>query len=179
MKHFRVLFPILILALVLSACGSTSREPYDYTYNGKTIKVFPEAATIVDGLDVYRYTVKESANGADYEIIYPNGGRYWSNTGKHISTSGWSDGYNDKLYLSGEILVSALEKNQPRQRSGNVGLGLLAIAMGAWHTLSPESVFYLNKGWMFKNAEPSEGYLMMIRVGGVIAIIAGLVLCVI
>ena len=32
MKHFRILLPLLILALVLSGCGSTSREPYDLTY---------------------------------------------------------------------------------------------------------------------------------------------------
>ena len=29
MKHFRILLPLLVLALVLSACGSTSTEPSD------------------------------------------------------------------------------------------------------------------------------------------------------
>ena len=28
-KHFRILLPLLVLALVLSACGSTSTEPSD------------------------------------------------------------------------------------------------------------------------------------------------------
>lgn len=29
MKHFRILFPLLVLALLLSACGNTAKEPSD------------------------------------------------------------------------------------------------------------------------------------------------------
>ena len=72
-KHFRILLPLLILALIASGCGNTAREPYDYHYNGKTLKVYPESATIVDGLNVYRYTMQETNRQTYYEIVYPNG----------------------------------------------------------------------------------------------------------
>ena len=175
MKHFRILLPFLILALIASGCGSTAREPYDYHFNGKTITVYPETGTIVDGLDVYRYTAAESANGTDYDITYPNGGTYWwmsTNFGGH---GGWADGYDENRYIPGDILVDALQVNQPRQRVGNPGIGLLLLGLGALNFFLPEVPFYLRYGWAVQNAEPSDAYITWTKTGGVICAIAGLV----
>lgn len=177
MKHFRVLLPFLILALIFCGCGNQVREPYDYTFNGQTITVYPETGTIVDGLDVYSYTVEESGGGRDYVITYPNGARYNWHEGKNGGLGGWSEGYDSALYLSGDILVNALEKNVPREKTGSPILGIPLMALGGWNILSPETVFFFRKGWMFKDAEPSDDYLVMTRIGGVITAIAGLVLC--
>lgn len=179
MKHFRIFLLLLILALMLSGCGKQSQEPYDYHYGSKTIKVYPETGTIVDGLNVYRYTVEEGSNQTYFEIVYPNGGRYYWTATKNGGQGGWSDGYNDKLYLSGSILVDALEQNRPRQRIGNFGLGLLLMGLGAVNFFLPELPFYLRYGWAVENAEPSDAYILWTKVGGVIAAILGLVACII
>ena len=183
MKHFRILLPLLILALLLSACGSTSQEPYEYTFsrNGqiKTLHINPEAQTILDGTTVYRYTVEEGSNQTYYEIVYPNGGRYYWTATKHGGQGGWSDGYNDRLYLSGDILVDALQVNRPREKVGNFGLGLLLMGLGAVNFFLPELPFYLKYGWAVENAEPSDAYITWTKVGGVIAAVLGLVACII
>ena len=177
MKHFRILLPLLILALVLSACGSTAREPYDYHFNGKTITVYPETGTIMDGLNVYRYTVKETANGFDYDITYPNGGRYWWMSTRYGGHGGWSDGYDDSLYLSGNILVNALQQGEPQGKAGSVVVGLLMIGLGALNFFLPELGFWLRYGWAVERAEPSDAYITLTKAGGILAAVVGLICC--
>lgn len=176
MKHFRVLLPLLVLALVLSGCAREP-EPYTYTFNGKTIHIYPESGTIVDGLDVYRYTRTENEDRSiSYVITYPNGGRYNWTESRHGSEGGGT-GINEAMHIPGNILVHALKQGEPRGGAGSFGLGLLLIGLGAWHILAPESVIYLSKGWIFKNAEPSDFSLTLTRVGGGLFALAGLTAC--
>ena len=177
MKHFRILLPLLVLALVLSGCGGENLEPYTFNVNNRTINIYPESGTIVDGLDVYTYTRTENANGdIHYEIVYPNGGHFnWYKT-KSVGYGG-GDGINENLYLSGNTLVWALEAGEPEKKVGSPLMGIPLMALGAWHILSPESVFYLSKGWMFRNAEPSDFYLTLSRISGGVIAILGLALC--
>ena len=183
MKHFRILLPILILAVVLSGCGSTSREPYEYTYSGSsgtnTITVNPESQTILDGTDVYHYTAKKSGSGMNYDITYPNGGTYWWMATNYGGHGGWSEDYDENRYIQGDILVHALEQNQPRQKTGNFGIGLLLIALGMVNFFLPVLPFYLRYGWAVENAEPSDAYITMTKFGGILAAVVGLVWCIV
>lgn len=174
-KHFRILLPLLILALVLSGCSETVREPYEYTFSGKTITVYPETNTITDGLDVYTYDIEQTQTRTHYVIHYPNGATFnWTST-EYGGSGGWSDDYNEILYIRGNVLISALEQSQPRQRVGNVGLGLLLMGMGAVNFFAPEFVFYFSRGWMYRDAEPSDAYITWTKVCGAVAAIVGLV----
>ena len=59
-----------------------------------------------------------------------------------------------------------------------VFLGIIIIAMGVWNILSPETAWHFKhfgKKWMYKNAEPSEGALVMYRIGGGIMVVIGVV----
>lgn len=181
MKHFRILLPLLILALMLSACGNTSREPYTYTYSTfsgvKTITVNPEDQTILDGTDVYDYVVEKSGSRTSYVITYPNGATYhWTDTGSG-GAGGWSDDYDENRYISGNILVCAVEENQPRERVGSVGLGLLLMGLGALNFFLPELPFYLKYGWAVENAEPSDAYITLTKICGAVMAVLGLVAC--
>jgi hypothetical protein len=40
---------------------------------------------------------------------------------------------------------------------------------------SPRTAWYFGEGWKYKNVEPSDGALVMIRVGGVFGVIFGIV----
>ena len=181
MKHLRILLPLLVLALILSGCGKQRMEPYTYSWSGssgpRTITVNPEEHTILDGTDVYTYQMEKFGTITSYVIDYPNGATYhWTSTGQG-GAGGWSDNYDETTYISGSILVWALEEHQPREKAGNPAVGLLIAAVGAWQLFSPESAIYFSKGWRFKNAEPTEGYVLVTRIGGVILLIIGLVWC--
>ena len=181
MKHFRPLLPLLVLALVLCGCGKQRMEPYTYSWSGssgpRTVTVNPEEQTILDGADVYYYTVEEKGSITSYVIAYPNGATYHWTANEHGGAGGWSDDYDETTYISGSILVWALEESQPREKTGNLAVGLLIVLLGGVNALFPNIPIYLKYGWRFENAEPSEGYLLMTRIGGVIAVIVGLIWC--
>lgn len=179
MKHFRILLMLLILAMVLSGCANTVREPYDYTFSGKTITVYPETNTITDGLDVYTYQIEETQSRTSYVIHYPNGATYHWTATETGGAGGWSDDYDESRYIRGNILVNALEQSQPRERVGNIGVGLLLMGLGAVNFFLPELPFHLRYGWAVENAKPSGAYITWTKVCGAIAAIAGLIACLI
>ena len=181
MKHFRLILPLLILALVLSGCGNQRQEPYEYTFSldnqVKTIRINPETRTILDGTDVYTYQVETSKIRTSYVIDYPDGAIYhWTET-IHGGAGGWSDDYDESSYIPGNVLIHAIEQNQPRERIGNIGIGLLLLGLGAMNFFFPEIPFHLRYGWAVENAQPSDAYLITTKIGGVVAAIVGLVLC--
>ena len=181
MKHLRILLPLLILALILSGCGKQSPEPYTYTFSRDnqviTLTVNPETRTILDGTDVYDYVAEKHGSITSYVITYPNGATFhWTDT-EHGGVGGWSDDYDETTYISGNILVFAIEEGMPREKQGNLALGLLIVLLGGIHALFPNIPIYLKYGWRFENAQPSEAYLLVTRIGGILAVIAGLVWC--
>lgn len=55
-----------------------------------------------------------------------------------------------------------------------VFFGLIFIAFGILNLVKPDFAWYINEGWKVKgDSEPSEGYLMMTKFGGIVAIIIG------
>ena len=53
---------------------------------------------------------------------------------------------------------------------------LLAIAVGAFSAAGPHTAWYWSYGWRYKNAEPSDLALSAERIGGVIAVVVGVLL---
>ena len=184
MKHLRIFIPLLVLALILSGCaGETSRMPYDTNYSTGSreysFTVDPAAGTITCGEDVYTYQVEKSGNRTSYVIDYPNGAIYHWTATESGGSGGWDDDYDPERYIPGDVLVHSLELNQPREKTGNVGIGLLLMGLGAANFFMPELGFYLRYGWAVRNAEPSDAYLTMAKIGGALAAVLGLVLCVV
>ena len=181
MKHFRLLLPLLILALLLSGCGKQSMEPYTYTFSRDdqaiTLTVNPAEQTILYGTDVYDYVKEKHGSITSYVITYPNGATYHWTATEHGGAGGWSDDYDETTYISGNILVFAIEEGMPREKQGNPALGLLIVLLGGIHALFPKIPIYIKYGWRFENAQPSEAYLLVTRIGGILAVIAGLVWC--
>ena len=181
MKHFRILLPLLILALILSGCGNPSREAYTYVYStfsgGKILHVDPESGTITEGQDVYHYEVDERGSMTSYVINYPNGAIYhWSET-QHGGAGGGNEHYDEERYIPGNILLDAIRENQPREKTGYAAVGILLIGLGALNFFLPELGFWLRYGWAVENAEPSEAYIILTKTGGVLAAVVGLIWC--
>ena len=53
------------------------------------------------------------------------------------------------------------------------------MGLGALNFFIPELPFYLRYGWAVENAEPSDAYITVTRIGGAIAAVLGLVWCII
>lgn len=54
--------------------------------------------------------------------------------------------------------------------------GLIFIAIGIVNIAFPKASWYMKYGWQFKNAEPTEAALIMSRIGGVLAVVIGLII---
>lgn len=54
--------------------------------------------------------------------------------------------------------------------------GFLLLIVGGLSAISPETAWQLNMGWKFKDAEPSDAYLLYTRIVGIVSCLIGLVL---
>ena len=69
-----------------------------------------------------------------------------------------------------------LEKAPKEVNSGNWLAALFIGVVGIFNIVSPYSAWYLEYGWRYKNAEPSDIALGLNRVVGVIAVIVAVAL---
>lgn len=54
--------------------------------------------------------------------------------------------------------------------------GLLVIILGLCNLCKPEEMWYVDTGWRFQDAEPSEAALLWRRAGGLVVVILGIIL---
>ena len=158
--------------------------PYEYVQGDISLTVDPINCTISHGEDVYLYEVEKTETRTGYVIQYPNGAIFHWTASEHGGAGGWSDDYDEIRYIPGEFLVDALEQavsqTAPyREKKGNAGIGLLLMGLGAVNFFIPHLPFYLKYGWAVENAEPSDAYITVTRIGGAIAAVLGLVWCII
>ena len=52
---------------------------------------------------------------------------------------------------------------------------VIFILIGIFNLVAPEAAWYLSRGWQFKDAEPSAAALAMGRIGGGVAVLAGII----
>jgi len=55
---------------------------------------------------------------------------------------------------------------------------LLLLVIGLFHIFAPYAAWYISLGWKLRDAEPSDAYLTMSRIGGVIACIIAVIMLV-
>lgn len=177
MKHFRILLPLLVLALVLSGC-SGEPMPYEYTRDGCTVTVDPVNRTITSDTEIFTYVVEDTDVAEWYEITFPDGSQYWWTDSGTMGTGGWSDDFDSRRSSYADFLVEALKQSSPREKQGNVGIGFLLMGLGAVNFFLPELPFHLRYGWAVENAEPSDAYIAITKTGGVVLAVAGLFACI-
>ena len=175
MKRVLLVCSILV-ALLLSACGASS-SVYTVTKNNVDYVVDKTNKTISDGHYTYQYDFSGNSSNYSITIRYPNGASYWWNKSGYTGHGGWSDNYDEKHYVDGDILTEVILERAPREKQGGQGLAAFILAaVGVFNILSPETAWQLEYGWRFKHAEPSDMALGFNRVGGVIAVIAAVIL---
>lgn len=178
MKHFRLFLPLLVLTLLLSGCAKEPM-PYTYTSGDRTVTVDPITRTIMDKNEVFTYVVVDMGAAKRYEITFPDGSiYYWTDSG-NSGSGGWTDNFDTERWFYANFLVDALKQSAPRQKTGNVVVGLFLMGLGALNLFLPQVSVHVKYGWRFRNAEPSDAYLAMIRFGGALIGILGLIWCIV
>lgn len=165
----------ILVAAALLGCGA-NKKAYTVDAGGETLTVDPQECKIYHGSDVYSYTVSGSGERIRYQITYPNGGHYtWEQNGGTVS-GGWSEDYREDLYISGEVLVEAIASQKAQKSPGKLFfVGLLLVVIGVFPVFWPKKAWFLDTGWRFKNAEPSDATIFLTRLGGGILIVVGIV----
>lgn len=180
----KIFIAILCMLLVMSLCACDSYEPSAYKIhrNGTDYVVDRVSQKISDGTHTYRYSISGDSDSYSIGITYPDGSTYsWSvrssGSGASYGYGGWSSDYDASRYVSGETLCDILEAEVPEKKEQkNILLILGLLALGIFNTVSPHTAWYLEYGWRYKDAEPSDLALSCNRFGGVAAIAVAVIM---
>ena len=181
----KLLSAMLCMLLVVSLCACSSKDDANtISVAGKDGTVYvidSENGTISDGTYTYQYKISGSSSGYTIDITYPDGSTYWWRTQKSGSFStgsgGWSDDYDENRYVDGDTLCDVLEADVPEEKeSKSVLLIFLFLIVGVFNAAFPYAAWYLEYGWRYKNAEPSDMALGLSRLGGIVAIIIAVIM---
>ena len=176
MKRVWVVVLALLMAAMLFGCGN-EKTVYEVKRNDITFRVDTEQKTVSDGTYVYSYSFSGDASSYKVTVRYPNRSSYWFSKRGNSGYGGWSDDYVETAYVSGGVLVDIIEETAREPVNiGKIFGGILVIAIGIFNAAAPETAWYLERGWWYKNAAPSDMALAFTRGSGIVAIIAGIIL---
>ncbi len=170
MKKALVLCLCLLLLFTLTGCkGQSAATVYR---GGKVFTIDPTAQTITDGTLTCRYSI----SGNSVTLEHPDGYTYEKR----------GNSYNGFGPMSGELpndwnpldFIGAIEDHQEENSIpwGRKLLGVVLILAGGLWVANPEWDWFLRRGWMYKDAEPSEAYLGITRFSGILLLLVGIFL---
>lgn len=163
---------LLSLLLVFSLCACSSEENPNIrtvSVDGVVYTVDVEQGTITDGHYTYEFTV----SGPSTNITYPDGSTYYWTENGQFGHGGWSEDYDEDRYVDGDTLCDVLSKAVPSSRSSEkpVLIIFLLLVVGVFNAVAPHASWYLEYGWRFRDAEPSELALGVNRIIGIVCIV--------
>ena len=185
-KLTSILLLLLCFNLLFSGCAKETATSVDYftTVNGQDITISFPAGTRSEGSiksDNGVYSFSYSDDGS-FSVVYPNGDSY-SHRNINGGVASSADFDYDKIialgYIDGLSLERAVqEASRPVSSSTKAVspiLSALVVAVGVWFTWKPKSVWWLARGWMFKNVEPSDLAFGVYRGIGIIIVTIGII----
>ena len=176
----RILILLLLLALVLSACGDQTAI-HMVEYDNHILVLDTGNKTITQGDTVYTYEIAEHGSVTRYTIFYPDGASYsMSRSSGGISSGGGDALYHGSERLDGNGLIDIVMKyegrNQAKQKNPTLFLcGLVIIGLGVFLTTAPYTAWYIRWGRWYRDAEPSDFALGFTRFSGVAMIVMGVI----
>lgn len=178
MKRINCLLLFIITIMLLCSC-TQGESLYKIEKSGIALEVNKETNTIYDGTNMYYFNFAGNKSDYEIEITYPDGSTYWCEMDNGSGNMGWSNDYNPGKYIDGDILASTLLEDAPKaSKHSDVSViaFLVLIILGVFNIVSPQFAWYLQYGWRYKDAEPSDMALVINRVGGVVIILIGIFL---
>ena len=128
--------------------------------------------------DGQRYLVSGTVD--NLKVEYPDGNTYSYNrrTSGSVTVSSGSGSPVGYPELEDFSVFVEMKKGNLSVDGSELGLGFLLLVFGAIGAASPRLSWYLSKGWMYKELEPSDLYLGFARVGGFIVVGVGFIMMV-
>lgn len=185
MKRTIAMLALLFAAMLLLA--GCKKEPLPTVYTvysyGAPYTIDTQGRTISDGTYTYGYEYADSGNSVSF--TYPNGEVYGASitvasngiggmsAGAISADYDYSSGYTDPL-----TLYRALTSPRETERASDTNplVALLLCGVGIFNLAAPKASWYLSYGWRFKDAEPSDAYMALARIGGGIAVVIGVIM---
>ena len=202
MKKIIIVLMSVLMLCMLCSCGD-SETIYTVEKEGKNLEVNTENNTIFDGKYTYNYIFSGDTTSYVIEITYPNGStyylRYTADTsdmelnGNYVDEDymvgitdiGTTGNYDEVSYMSGAVLSDVIAEQVPSP-SGNplvaivkVIIVFVIIAIVFFYMSVPREMWFLQGGWKYKDAEPSDMALEVNRIGGILIIVVGIIVGVI
>ena len=183
LKKLLIFLTMILLSISLFSCsGPQEKNQYTVRQGSTIFTIDLENNTISDGSNLYHYTVSSTGSGYKTEITYPDGSTYWwqADTTGGGGYGGWSDDYDETRYASGDLLCEMLELDSAAvSRPKNLFMILLLLIIGLFNLISPRKAWYLQRGWLYKDAKPSDMALGMHRFIGAVALVLAVVMIII
>lgn len=172
-KYWMIAAVVMLSALLMAACSKKQETVYTVVYQNKDFVIDTENQTIaVDG-NVYEVHTERDR----IEITYPNGATYWWENSDGGGYGGWSEGYDNKTYINGLVLVRVLSsENKHTPNPANRIPAILLMIFGILNATFPYFFWYISHGWYYKNAEPSDLALGINRFGGIAVMVFSVLL---
>ena len=169
---------LLVGILLISLCACSSAETtYTIEKNGKSYVVETENGTIYDGNYTYEYTFSGNSSSCRIHIDYPNGASYQYQMSDGIGKMNATGDYDSEKYADGDILCEVLLEKVPQKLDfGNVLIEILLAAAGLFFCVFPRAAWYLECGWRFRKADPSDLALGINRTVGIVLIVTAILL---
>lgn len=180
-----LLLLLTISILFVSGCTQEviSDEGFSTTVNGQDIIILFNEGTKSEGIIISEkgtYTFSYGFDGS-LTVVYPNGYTYTIREMTGVILSSWclneppeELGFIDIMSLQWAV-TAASQASRGNQRSASPIISILLLGVGLFWLLSPKSVWWLCRGWMFKNAEPSDLALGAYRIIGIVIALIGII----
>jgi len=134
---------------------------------------------------VVRNTTEEeflvSGTSRSYQVLFPDG-RELRRTHQNSSSSGQTDPETetdfedwDQVDDLGQMVYGSPEQADETGGTGNFLFGLVLVICGLVAAINPRLAFFLEQGWRMKDVEPSEVYLIVARVLGIVIALIGFI----
>ena len=88
-------------------------------------------------------------------------------------------GYTDPLSLCYALTSPRETERAASSGSNHPFVALLLCGVGIFNLAAPKASWYLSYGWRFKDAEPSDAYMAIARIGGAIALVIGIIMLIV
>lgn len=192
MKRTISVFALLLAAVMLLA--GCKKEPLPAVYTvysyGAPYTIDTEGRTISDG--TYTYGYEYAASGSSVSFTYPNGNVYSAgiqsanssgagglSAGSVSADYDYNSGYTDPLSLCYALASPRETERAASSGSNHPFVALLLCGVGIFNLAAPKASWYLSYGWRFKDAEPSDAYMAIARIGGAIALVIGIIMLIV
>lgn len=185
MKKCTIVFVILPLLLTVLLSGCTEKTSIKEIYQKVAVIDYVDRTITYDS-DIYHYEYAHNK----LILTYPNDTVCMLYNRDSFITIEWQSiaGHDNEVkavydqgYLHPNVIMYQVLEAPPspmapsKETNASPLRGILVVLIGGVIVFFPKAVWYIKSGWRYKDAEPSEVAIIVHRLSGVVAIVAGLV----